>query len=176
MRALVASLESALAFTQALAGAVPVLTQLLASATLSDVHDAIALLISYAKFGVAGAPAALRKMLPLVFSREQGALKHPIQTPWYRQARTGGGCVQLSGWRKGVATAGGEKRCKTLPTTVHWGKVHAHHMHTGRHASDQAQAGVQQLTWTPLICKTMAFVLWMLHGPLPFQREEHPYL
>ena len=72
MRALVASLESALAFTRALAGAVPVLTQLLASATTSDVHDAIGLLISYAKFGVAGAPAALRKMLPLVFSREQG--------------------------------------------------------------------------------------------------------
>ncbi len=72
MRALVASLEAALAFVRALAGAVPVLTQLLASSTVSDVHDAIGLLISYSKFGIDGAPAALRKMLPLVFSLDQG--------------------------------------------------------------------------------------------------------
>ena len=72
MRALVASLESALAFTRALAGALPVLAQLLASATLSDVQDAIGAHISLAKFGIAGADAGLRRMLPLVFSREQG--------------------------------------------------------------------------------------------------------
>lgn len=76
MRALVASLEAALAFVRALAGAVPVLTQLLASSTVSDVHDAIGLLISYSKFGVDGAPAALRKMLPLVFSLDQGESSH----------------------------------------------------------------------------------------------------
>jgi hypothetical protein len=72
MRALVASLESALAFTRALAGALPVLAQLLASATLSDVQDAIGAHIGLAKFGVAGAATGLRRMLPLVFSREQG--------------------------------------------------------------------------------------------------------
>lgn len=72
MRALVASLEAAVAFVRALAAAVPLLTQLLASSTVSDVHDAIGLLISYSKFGIDGAPAALRKMLPLVFSLDQG--------------------------------------------------------------------------------------------------------
>lgn len=72
MRALVASLEAALAYVRTLAGAVPVLTQLLASSTVSDVHDAIGLLISYSKFGIDGAQAALRKMLPLVFSLDQG--------------------------------------------------------------------------------------------------------
>ena len=71
-RALGASLEAAVAFVRALAGALPVLTQLLASATVSDVHDAIALLITYSKFGIAGAQDALRKMLPLVFSFDQG--------------------------------------------------------------------------------------------------------
>ncbi len=76
MRALVASLEAALTFVRALAGAVPVLTQLLASSTVSDVHDTIGLLISYSKFGIDGAPAALRKMLPLVFSLDQGERSH----------------------------------------------------------------------------------------------------
>ncbi|CAL8472231.1 g11773 [Coccomyxa elongata] len=77
MRALVASLEAAVAFVRALAAAVPVLTQLLASSTVSDVHDAIGLLISYSKFGIDGAPAALRKMLPLVFSLDQ-AIKDAV--------------------------------------------------------------------------------------------------
>jgi len=71
-RALVASLEAAVAFVRSLAGALAVLIQLLASATVSDVHDSIALLITYAKFGIAGAQDALRKMLPLVFSFDQG--------------------------------------------------------------------------------------------------------
>ena len=71
-RALVASLEAAVAFVRALARALPVLTQLLASATVSDVHDAITLLITFSKFGIAGAQDALRKMLPLVFSFDQG--------------------------------------------------------------------------------------------------------
>lgn len=67
-----ASLEAAVAFVRALSGALPVLIQLLASATVSDVHDAIGLLITYSKFGISGAPDALRKMLTLVFSFDQG--------------------------------------------------------------------------------------------------------
>ncbi len=43
------------------------------SAVQSDVSEAITLLLAAARFGVAGAPAALRRMLPLVFSREQSA-------------------------------------------------------------------------------------------------------
>ena len=50
-----------------------VVVQLLASATLSDVTEAIALLTICRKFRITGADAALRRMLPLVFSREQGA-------------------------------------------------------------------------------------------------------
>ena len=57
----------------ACSGALPVLAQMLASATLTDVQDAIGTLIAYAKFGIVGAPEGLRRMLPLVFSREQGA-------------------------------------------------------------------------------------------------------
>lgn len=85
MRALVASLESALAFVRALTDALPTVTQLLASSTVSDVHDAIGLLISFSKFGIAGSRAALRKMLPLVFSPDQGLCRTVIsiylQTP-----------------------------------------------------------------------------------------------
>lgn len=43
------------------------------SAAQSDVSEAITLLLAAARFEVAGAPAALRRMLPLVFSREQSA-------------------------------------------------------------------------------------------------------
>ena len=42
------------------------------SATQSDVAEAITLLLAAARFGIAGAPEALQRMLPLVFSREQG--------------------------------------------------------------------------------------------------------
>lgn len=38
----------------------------------SDVSEAITLLLATARFGIAGAPEALLRMLPLVFSREQG--------------------------------------------------------------------------------------------------------
>ena len=77
-----ASLEAAVAFVRALSGALPVLVQLLASATVSDVHDSIALLMTYSKFGIAGAQDALRKMLPLVFSFDQGERSIlPIQNP-----------------------------------------------------------------------------------------------
>ena len=46
--------------------------QLLASATLSDVTEALSLLACAVRFGVDGADAALRRALPLVFSREPG--------------------------------------------------------------------------------------------------------
>jgi hypothetical protein len=53
-------------------GALGTLTQLLASANLSDVTEAISLLICCDKFGIAGSKATLRQMLPLIFAREQG--------------------------------------------------------------------------------------------------------
>jgi hypothetical protein len=72
LRALVASLECAVGFARAVADSVPLLTQLLASSTLTDVQETIALLIAFRRFRVEGAEAAIRKMLPLVFAREQG--------------------------------------------------------------------------------------------------------
>ena len=46
--------------------------QLLASSTLSDVQESIALLLACKQFEVDGAPATIRKMLPLIFARDQG--------------------------------------------------------------------------------------------------------
>ncbi|KAL0043109.1 hypothetical protein WJX79_009421 [Trebouxia sp. C0005] len=71
-RALVASLQTAVHFTQVLSESLAVVTQLLASSTMTDVQESITLLIYCHKFQVHGAQAALHKMLPLMFSREQG--------------------------------------------------------------------------------------------------------
>lgn len=65
--------EFACRFIRALSGSMSTLTQLLASPTLSDVTETVTLLVCCDKFGVTGSEAALRQMLPLIFSREQGA-------------------------------------------------------------------------------------------------------
>lgn len=59
-------------FIRAMQGAMGTLTQLLASSNLSDITEAISLLVCFDKFGIAGSKSALRKMLPLIFTREQG--------------------------------------------------------------------------------------------------------
>lgn len=74
LQALVASLELAVDFARSLAGCMPTLVQLLASATVSDVQEAVAMLLTCKQFEVAGAPDAIRKMLPLVFARDSGTL------------------------------------------------------------------------------------------------------
>ncbi|KAL0030248.1 hypothetical protein WJX77_005012 [Trebouxia sp. C0004] len=71
-RALVASLQTAVHFIQVLSESLAVVTQLLASSTMTDVQESITLLIYCHKFQVHGAQAALHKMLPLMFSGEQG--------------------------------------------------------------------------------------------------------
>ena len=63
LRLHVASLKVAVAFTQAGADAMPLLTQLLASSQQSDVAEAIALLIACRKFEVPG-PHGLASCLP----------------------------------------------------------------------------------------------------------------
>lgn len=73
LRTVVASLQTAVAFSRALAGAIPTLTQLLASSSLTDVQESIAMLMACRRFAIEGADATIRKMLPLIFSREQGA-------------------------------------------------------------------------------------------------------
>lgn len=72
LQALVASLELAVGFAESLTGCMPTLVQLLASSTVSDVQEAVAMLLTCKQFDVAGAPEAIRKMLPLVFARDQG--------------------------------------------------------------------------------------------------------
>ncbi len=52
MRAVVASLRTAVEFVKAVSGALPVASQLLASSTLSDVQEAISMLIYCHKFKV----------------------------------------------------------------------------------------------------------------------------
>jgi condensin complex subunit 1 len=72
LQALVASLELAVDFAKSLTACMPNLVNLLASSTASDVQDSIALLLTCKQFEVVGAPEAIRKMLALIFSRDQG--------------------------------------------------------------------------------------------------------
>ena len=79
-RALVASLRCASMFAATLTGALPAVVQLLASATLTDVTEALALLACARRFALDGADAALRQALPLVFSREPGVPDAVVST------------------------------------------------------------------------------------------------
>lgn len=74
LQALVASLELAVEFARSLSMCMPTLVQLLASSTVTDVQESVALLLTCKQFEVAGAPEAIRKMLPLVFARDQGRI------------------------------------------------------------------------------------------------------
>lgn len=71
IRALVASLESGLRFSTCITSLMPILIQLLASSSSTDVENAILLLMRCRQFQVEGSGAALRKMLPLVFSQDR---------------------------------------------------------------------------------------------------------
>ena len=79
LQALVASLELAVDFSRSLAGCMPTLIQLLASSSVSDVQESIALLLTCKQFEVAGAPEAIRKMLPLVFARDEAVKDRIVQ-------------------------------------------------------------------------------------------------
>ncbi|KAL4446838.1 hypothetical protein ABPG77_008082 [Micractinium sp. CCAP 211/92] len=77
LQALVASLELAVAFSKDLTQCMPAITQLLASSTVSDVQESIAMLLTCKQFEVDGAPDTIRKMLPLIFAKDQ-AIKDRI--------------------------------------------------------------------------------------------------
>eukprot|EP00887_Chlorella_sp_A99_P003643 scaffold7.g3643.t1 len=77
LQALVASLGLAVEFAQTLSGCMDQLSNLLASSTVSDVQESIALLLACKQFEVHGAGATIRKMLPLIFSHDQ-AIKDRI--------------------------------------------------------------------------------------------------
>ncbi|XP_051213914.1 condensin-1 complex subunit CAP-D2 [Lolium perenne] len=71
IRALVASLEAGLRFSTCITSLMPILIQLLASSSATDVENTILLLMRCRQFQVEGSEAALRKMLPLVFSQDK---------------------------------------------------------------------------------------------------------
>ncbi|KAK9148479.1 hypothetical protein Scep_007236 [Stephania cephalantha] len=70
-RALVASLEAGLRFSKCLSETMPILVQLMASSSVSDVESTIILLMRCRQFQIDGSEASLRKMLPLVFSQDK---------------------------------------------------------------------------------------------------------
>ncbi|KAG8099187.1 hypothetical protein GUJ93_ZPchr0013g37460 [Zizania palustris] len=71
IRALVASLEAGLRFSICITSLMPTLVQLLASPSPTDVENTILLLMRCRQFQIEGSEAALRKMLPLVFSQDK---------------------------------------------------------------------------------------------------------
>ena len=72
LKFLVASLEAGVRFGGCLREALATIIQLLASSTQTDVQEAVTLLMVFRQFQVDGTGQALRRMLPLVFSQEQG--------------------------------------------------------------------------------------------------------
>ncbi|XVE95804.1 hypothetical protein REPUB_Repub02eG0164600 [Reevesia pubescens] len=92
-RALVASLEAGLKFSKCIFATMPMLLQLMASSSSTDVENTILLLMRCRQFQIVGAEACLRKMLPLVFSPDKSIYeavenafvtiyigKHPVET------------------------------------------------------------------------------------------------
>ena len=72
VRTMIAALKTALGFAVQMTGAVGVLSRLLASSTPSDQIEAAGTLVRLYQFGVDGANEGVRRMLGLVFSRDQG--------------------------------------------------------------------------------------------------------
>lgn len=69
-RGLAASLKSAVDFVKVLSGALPLVTQLLASTNDSDVEESVHMLVEAVTHDLDGARPAARKMLPLIFAKE----------------------------------------------------------------------------------------------------------
>lgn len=65
-RTLIASLEAGLSFSKCVSAAMPILVQLMASSSATDVENTILLLMRCKQFQIDGSEACLRKMLPLV--------------------------------------------------------------------------------------------------------------
>ena len=79
LQALVASLELAVEFSKSITSSMPSLVNLLASSTVSDVQDSIALLLTCKQFEIVGATEAIRKMLTLIFARDQNIKEKVIE-------------------------------------------------------------------------------------------------
>ncbi|AEE79606.1 binding protein [Arabidopsis thaliana] len=70
-KALIASLEAGLRFSKCMSASMPILVQLMASSSATDVENAILLLMRCKQFQIDGAEACLRKILPLAFSQDK---------------------------------------------------------------------------------------------------------
>jgi condensin complex subunit 1 len=71
LRALVASLDSAVKFCRNLTSSIDVVTQLLASSSITDATETISFIVLLCQFQISGAEEAAGKILPLIFSHEQ---------------------------------------------------------------------------------------------------------
>ena len=77
VRTMVAALKTALGFTVQLSGTVANLSNLLTSSVASDVTEAIGLLVRMRQFNVDGSTEGVRRLLGLIFSRDQ-AIKDAV--------------------------------------------------------------------------------------------------
>ena len=64
--------QESLAFATTLQKAVPVISQLLGSKNLTDVMEAIEFFVTGFEFGLASTMIGIRRMLPLIWSKESG--------------------------------------------------------------------------------------------------------
>ncbi|CAG9466088.1 unnamed protein product [Pedinophyceae sp. YPF-701] len=90
LRALVASLDTAVQFVRLVSSSMPVVTQLLASPSNTDVIEAITFIVMAKSFDVDGAASAARKVLPLIFHRElpvAEAVAEAAQRMYFAQPR-----------------------------------------------------------------------------------------
>ncbi|XP_050228689.1 condensin-1 complex subunit CAP-D2 [Mercurialis annua] len=88
-RALVASLEAGLRFSQCISATMPTLVQLMASSSSTDVENTILLLMRCRQFQIDGAEECLRKMLPLVFTQDKSiyeAVENAFMTIYVRKS------------------------------------------------------------------------------------------
>ncbi|KAK8588828.1 hypothetical protein V6N12_023241 [Hibiscus sabdariffa] len=88
-KALVASLEAGLKFSECVSATMPTLLQLMASSSATDVENTILLLMRSRQFQIDGAEACLRKMLPLVFSQDKSiyeAVENAFVTIYIRKS------------------------------------------------------------------------------------------
>ncbi|KAK9041417.1 hypothetical protein V6N11_016519 [Hibiscus sabdariffa] len=88
-KALVASLEAGLKFSECVSATMPTLLQLMASSSATDVENTILLLMRCRQFQIDGAEACLRKMLPLVFSQDKSiyeAVENAFVTIYIRKS------------------------------------------------------------------------------------------
>ena len=96
LRALVASLDSAVKFCKNLTGSLGTVSQLLASSSITDATEAISFIVLLCQFQIQGAEEAARKILPLIFSHEQTVKDAVIDGFAQLYIRDGGHEAQLA--------------------------------------------------------------------------------